>query len=242
MCCKQEQRGNRHFFSTHAPARRALRSLNLAGSETVHEVLHVLADVVDQVERGDQVMVASCHLEDLCEDVDALAGRDEDGAPEAQQRRMARVAVIDEDQVGVPTDVAVDASGHRDVVRSRRELGLVAYGQGPEELSLALEVQPVDAVRRGHGGQTGPEVRPDAERLDLEGTVGHELTGDTHVGPRLVAQVVTREQPGLGRHRLVSSADVDGCGYDTTAHGIVQGLVQSLDHAYDSWHLKLLRF
>lgn len=181
------------------------------------------------------------HGEDLCENFDALAWGHGDRPTEAQKRRVARNTVVDEHEARVTTDVAVDTRGHRDVVGSRDELRLVTDDHGPEELGLALQVEPVYVVRRVAHETSGQlartEMRERAEALDLEGTVRDELTSDLHVREGALAEVRSREQTSLLLHGLAVLADVVGCGDDTTGQRVIKGLMETLDNANDCGHV-----
>lgn len=219
--------------------------LDLAGAETVQEVLDIFGDIVDSVEALGQVVigVSADHGEDLCENFDTLARGNGDRATEAKQVVMSRLAVVDQHETGITTDVTIDTGCHRNVVRSGDELGLVTDGDSPEELRLALEVQPMHVVCRASdqtgGEETRTEVREATKRLDLEGTVGNELTGDLHVGPSAVTQVLSREQTGLRGHGLVVGTNLAGRCRHTASESVIQGLMEAFDYADDCGHFFL---
>lgn len=184
--------------------------------------------------------VSTDHGEDLSENFDALARRHGDRATEPKQMVMSWLAIVDQHESRVATDVAIDACSHGDIVSARDKLGLVTDRNRPVELALALEVEPVYVVR-GAPNQAcrqlaGTEVRQAAEGLDLEGPVSDELSGDLHVRPGSVTKVGAREQTGLGRHGLVVGTDVLNSGRNATAKRVVQGLMQSLNNSNDCGH------
>jgi hypothetical protein len=216
--------------------------LNLSRSETVEEILHVLGDVVVEVESLGEIVigVSGDHGEDLSENFDALARRNGDRSTEPKQMVMSGLAVVDQHEGGVAADVAIDACGHGDIVGARDELGLVTDRDRPEELALALEVEPMHVVR-GAPDQAcrqlaGAEVRQATEGLDLEGPVSDELSGDLHVRPRSVTEIGSREETGLRCHGLVVGTDVDGRRCNTAAKRVVKGLMETLNNTYDCGH------
>lgn len=187
------------------------------------------------------IRIARDHGEDLSENFDALARGHGDRSTEPKQMVVSWLAVVDQHEGGVATDVAIDACGHGDIVGARDELGLVTDRDRPIELALALEVEPVHVIC-GAPDQacrqlTGAEMRHAAEGLDLEGPVSDELAGDLHVRPSSVTKVGTREQTGLIRHGLVVGTDVLGSGRNPPAKRVVQWLMETFNNTNDCGHV-----